>query len=120
MPAAGHLNGHIGAWQGHEEMDIFYYEMGAMDVIREAYAEQGVHQVGPVSYSGLTLWGNRPLRTVADFEGWPVALHGGRGPRAGAHGRIARVDRRRRAVPGASGRASWTARIGARPRPPGA
>lgn len=79
VPAAGHLNGHIGVWDRHEEMDIFYYEMGALDVIREAYAEQGVHQVGPVSYSGLTLWGNRPLRTTADFQGWPVRSTGAAG-----------------------------------------
>ncbi|MEY3003701.1 MAG: hypothetical protein RLZZ491_877 [Pseudomonadota bacterium] len=79
VPAAGHLNGHIGVWDRHEEMDIFYYEMGALDIIREAYAEQGVHQVGPVSYSGLTLWGNRPLRTTADFAGWPVRSTGAAG-----------------------------------------
>lgn len=79
VPAAGHLNGHIGAWNSHEEMDIFYYEMGAIDVIREAYAEQGVHQVGPISYSGLTLWSNRPLRTTADFAGWPVRSTGAAG-----------------------------------------
>lgn len=79
IPAAGHLNGHIGTWQGHEEMDTFYFEMGGIDVIREAYAEQGVHQVGPVSYSGLTLWANRPLQTVEDFSGWPVRSTGAAG-----------------------------------------
>jgi TRAP-type mannitol/chloroaromatic compound transport system substrate-binding protein len=76
IPVAGHLNGHIGAWDRHEEMDIFYYEMGALDVIREAYAEQGIYQAGPVSYSGLTLWSNRPLRTRADFSGWAVRSTG--------------------------------------------
>ncbi len=79
IPVAGHLNGHIGAWDRHEEMDIFYYEMGALDVIREAYAEQGIHQVGPVSYAGLTLWSNRPLRSTADFSGWPVRSTGAAG-----------------------------------------
>ena len=79
VPAAGHLNGHIGVWDRHEEQDIFYYEMGGLDIIREAYAEQGVYQVGPVSYSGLTLWGNRPLRTTADFAGWPVRSTGAAG-----------------------------------------
>jgi TRAP-type mannitol/chloroaromatic compound transport system substrate-binding protein len=79
IPAAGHLNGHIGTWQGHEEMDMYYFEMGAIDVIREAYAEQGVYQVGPVSYSGLTLWANRPLQTRADFAGWPVRSTGAAG-----------------------------------------
>lgn len=76
LPVASHLNGHIGAWNSHENMDIFYYEMGALDVIREAYAEQGVHQVGPISYAGLTLWSNRPLRTTADFSGWAVRSTG--------------------------------------------
>ncbi|MBK5926251.1 TRAP transporter substrate-binding protein [Rhodobaculum claviforme] len=79
VPAAGHLNGHIGAWDRHEEMDIFYYEMGGIEPIREAYAEQGVHQVGPISYSGLTLWANRPLRTAADLQGWPVRSTGAAG-----------------------------------------
>jgi TRAP-type mannitol/chloroaromatic compound transport system substrate-binding protein len=79
IPAASHLNGHIGTWQGHEEMDIFYFEMGAIDIIRDAYAAQGVYQVGPVSYSGLTLWANRPLRTMADFQGWPVRSTGAAG-----------------------------------------
>lgn len=79
IPVAGHLNGHIGAWSSHEEMDMFYYEMGALDVIREAYAEQGIHQVGPVSYAGLTLWSNRPLRTTSDFSGWPVRSTGAAG-----------------------------------------
>jgi TRAP-type mannitol/chloroaromatic compound transport system substrate-binding protein len=76
IPAAGHLSGHIGAWDRHEEMDIFYYEMGALDIIREAYAEQGIHQVGPISYAGLTLWSNRPLRTSSDFNGWSVRSTG--------------------------------------------
>jgi TRAP-type C4-dicarboxylate transport system substrate-binding protein len=76
MPVAGHLNGHIGAWDRHEEMHAFFYEMGALDVIREAYAEQGVYQAGPVSYSGLTLYSNTPLRTTADFDGWRVRSTG--------------------------------------------
>ncbi|UZD90369.1 TRAP transporter substrate-binding protein [Cognatishimia activa] len=76
IPVAGHLNGHIGAWSKHEEMAAFMYEMGALDVIREAYAEQGVFQIGPVSYSGLTLYSNRPLRTTEDFSGWRVRSTG--------------------------------------------
>ncbi|MFP5508483.1 MAG: TRAP transporter substrate-binding protein [Alphaproteobacteria bacterium] len=76
MPVAGHLNGHIGAWDRHEEMHAFFYEMGALDVIREAYAEQGVYQAGPVSYAGLTLYSNKPLRTTADFNGWRVRSTG--------------------------------------------
>lgn len=76
IPVAGHLNGHIGSWEKHEEMMIFMYEMGALDIIREAYAEQGVYQAGPVSYSGLTLYSNKPLQTTKDFSGWRVRSTG--------------------------------------------
>jgi len=76
IPVASHLNGFIGTWDKHEEMAAFMYEMGAIDVIRKAYAAQGVYQAGPVSYAGLTLYSNRPLRTSADFEGWKVRSTG--------------------------------------------
>ncbi|MBY6092595.1 TRAP transporter substrate-binding protein [Maritimibacter alkaliphilus] len=76
IPVAGHLNGHIGTWQRHEQMHAFFYEAGALDVIREAYAEQGVYQCGPVSYSGLALYSNKPLQTTEDFAGWRVRSTG--------------------------------------------
>lgn len=76
IPAAAHLNGFIGMWDKHEEMAAFMYEMGALDIIREAYAAQGVYQAGPVSYAGLALYSNRPLRTTADFVGWKVRSTG--------------------------------------------
>ncbi|AUH35355.1 TRAP transporter substrate-binding protein [Paracoccus tegillarcae] len=76
IPAAAHLNGFIGMWDKHEEMAAFMYEVGALDIIREAYAAQGVYQAGPVSYAGLALYSNRPLRTTADFEGWKVRSTG--------------------------------------------
>ncbi len=76
LPVAGHLNGFIGTWDKHEEMAAFMYEMGALDVIRAAYAEQGVYQAGPVSYSGLTLYSNRALRSASDFAGWKVRSTG--------------------------------------------
>ncbi|TRW92243.1 twin-arginine translocation signal domain-containing protein [Paracoccus sp. M683] len=76
IPAAAHLNGFIGMWDRHEEMDAFMYEMGALEIIREAYAAQGIYQAGPVSYAGLALYSNRPLRTTADFAGWKVRSTG--------------------------------------------
>lgn len=76
IPAAAHLNGFIGMWDKHEEMAAFMYEMGALEIIRAAYAAQGIHQAGPVSYAGLALYSNRPLRTTADFTGWKVRSTG--------------------------------------------
>lgn len=76
IPAAAHLNGFIGMWDKHEEMAAFMYEQGALDIIRAAYAAQGVYQAGPVSYAGLALYSNRPLRTSADFKGWKVRSTG--------------------------------------------
>ncbi|WP_417249480.1 TRAP transporter substrate-binding protein [Celeribacter sp.] len=76
IPVAGHLNGNIGTFGSHEEMHMFMYEMGALDIIREAYAEQGIYQAGPVSYAGLALYSNRPLVTKEDFAGWRVRSTG--------------------------------------------
>ena len=76
IPAASHLNGFIGMWDRHEEMAAFMYEMGAIDVIRQAYAAQGVYQASPVSYAGLALYSNKPRRTTDDFNGWKVRSTG--------------------------------------------
>jgi len=76
LPVAGHLNGQLFTWDSYEEMWFFMTEMGALDIIREAYAEQGVQQLGPISAGILTLWSKKPLRTAADFKGFKVRSTG--------------------------------------------
>ncbi len=76
IPVAGHLNGNLGTWDSHEEMHFFMYEMGALDIIREAYAERGVYQLGPYSAAGLAVFSTKPIKSVSDFEGFNVRSTG--------------------------------------------
>lgn len=76
MPVAGHLNGQLFTWNNYEEMWLFMTQMGALDIIRDAYAEFGVYQVGPVSCGTLCLWSKKPLVTPEDFKGFKVRSTG--------------------------------------------
>ncbi|WP_339799835.1 TRAP transporter substrate-binding protein [uncultured Marinobacter sp.] len=76
IPAAGHLNGNLATWESHEEMHFFLYEMGALDIIRDAYAQRGVYQIGPVSYAGTAIYGNKRIEKVADFSGFQIRSNG--------------------------------------------
>lgn len=76
IPVAGHLNGNLATWDSHEEMHMFFYHMGALDIIREAYAERGVYQLGPYSSAGIAVWSNEPIRTLSDFEGFNIRSTG--------------------------------------------
>lgn len=76
IPVAGHLNGNLATWDSHEEMHFFMYAMGALDIIREAYAERGVYQVGPYSAAGLSVFSKKPVRTVEDFKGYKIRSTG--------------------------------------------
>jgi TRAP-type mannitol/chloroaromatic compound transport system substrate-binding protein len=76
IPVAGHLNGNLATWESHEEMHFFMYDMGALDIIREAYAERGVYQVGPYSCAGLAVFSKKPIKTVADFRGFNIRSTG--------------------------------------------
>lgn len=76
IPAAGHLSGHMGTWETHEEMEMFFYQMGALEIIQDAYAQFGIHQVGPLSYGALALYSKKPLETLDDFKGFKVRSTG--------------------------------------------
>lgn len=76
IPVAGHLNGNLGTFSSHEEMHLFMYEMGALDIIREAYAERGVYQAGPMSFGGVTVFARKPLVMPEDFRGFNIRSTG--------------------------------------------
>lgn len=76
LPVAGHLNGNLATWDNHEEMQFFFYEMGALDIIREAYAQFGVYQAGPMSFSGIAVFAKKPIETRADFQGFKIRSTG--------------------------------------------
>jgi len=76
IPVAGHLNGQLFTWDSFEEMWFFMTEMGALDIIREAYAEHGVHVVGPISCGPLALYSKRSIVKPEDFKGFKVRSTG--------------------------------------------
>ncbi|WP_026759049.1 substrate-binding domain-containing protein [Sediminimonas qiaohouensis] len=76
IPAAGHLNGNLATWDNHEEMQFFFYEMGALDVIREAYGQYGIYQAGPISFGGLAVYAKEPIETADDFKGFKIRSTG--------------------------------------------
>ncbi len=76
LPVAGHLNGQLFTWDSFEEMWFFMKEMGALEIIRQAYAEQGVQVVGPISCGPLALYSKKELRKPDDFKGFKVRSTG--------------------------------------------
>lgn len=76
IPVAGHFNGQLFMWDSFEEMWFFMTEMGALDIIRQAYAEHGVHVVGPISCGPLALYSKRALVKPEDFKGFKVRSTG--------------------------------------------
>lgn len=76
MPAAGHLNGQLFMFNDFTEMWFFFNQMGALDIIRQAYAEFGVHLVGPVASGGLSLWSKKPIIKPEDLNGFKVRSTG--------------------------------------------
>jgi len=76
LPVAGHYNGQLYTWDSFEEMWFFMTEMGALDIIRQAYTEHGVFQLGPISAGPLCLWTKKPLVKPDDFKGFKVRSTG--------------------------------------------
>ena len=57
-------------------MYAYFYDMGAIEVFREAYGEHGVRFVAPLPMTGLALYSRKPIRTLDDFKGFKVRSTG--------------------------------------------
>ena len=68
-PLATMESGLPGAEASAWERNAFFYEKGFIDIVREAYAEQGVHYVAPNLGSPWELVSKVPLNSEADFAG---------------------------------------------------
>ena len=104
LPVAGHLNGQLFTWDSFEEMWFFMTEMGALDIIREAYAEQNVFVVGPVSAGPLCLYSKKPIVKPADFQGLKVRKHRNTRKSLRENGSDTGIFPRLRAIPGVADR----------------
>ncbi len=76
VPVAGHINGQLFSWENVAEMYAYFYDMGAIEIFREAYGEHGVRFVAPLPMSGLALYSRKPIRTLDDFKGYKVRSTG--------------------------------------------
>lgn len=76
IPASAHMVCNLATFSSPTEMEVFMHEMGALEIIREAYAEHGVHVVGPIASGGVTLWGRKPIRTLEDLRGFKIRTNG--------------------------------------------
>lgn len=76
IPAAGHLNGNLATWENHEEMQMFFYDMGALEIIRAAYGQFGIYQAGPISFAGLAVYSKKPIEKAEDFSGFKIRSTG--------------------------------------------
>lgn len=76
VPVAGHVNGQLFSWKSVDEMYGYFYDMGAIEVFREAYAEHGLHLVAPIPCTGVALYSRKPIKKIDDFKGYKVRSTG--------------------------------------------
>jgi len=53
-----------------------YYHLGLLDVVRQAYAENGVYYMGPCPYGTIPMWATKPIKSLSDFQGLKVRATG--------------------------------------------
>ena len=77
MPLAAFLSSYpLGLRQPHE-WDVFYYGLGGLEIAREAFAELGLHYVGPIHHGANIIHSKVPIASIDDFKGRKMRLPGG-------------------------------------------
>jgi TRAP-type C4-dicarboxylate transport system substrate-binding protein len=56
-------------WRDGMDMSILFYGLGWQDIIREAYAEQGVHYLSVQWGGSVGFWTKDPFQNMADLQG---------------------------------------------------
>lgn len=77
MPASVFLTSYPLGLRNPHEWDVFYYELGGLQIARELFSEFGMHYVGPIHHGANIIHSKVPIRSIDDFEGRKMRLPGG-------------------------------------------
>ena len=77
MPAAVFLSSYPAGLRNPHEWDVFYYELGGLEMARALFAAYGMHYVGPIHHGPNIIHSKVPIRSIEDFRGRRMRLPGG-------------------------------------------
>ena len=63
-------------YRNYFEAWAVYYDLGLIDLIREAWAEQGAYYMSCADYGPLPIWATKPIRSMEDFKGLKIRAVG--------------------------------------------
>lgn len=61
-----------GAWTNYDEAQYIMESKGLIDLIREGYAEQGVHYLGPIMGGPFDLLTTKPVKSLDDLKNMKI------------------------------------------------
>jgi TRAP-type C4-dicarboxylate transport system substrate-binding protein len=76
LPVAGVENGMPFAWTSTDQVLGFWYYADMDNVLRDAYAEQGLAWLGFVPTSAYTMVTNKPVKSLADLKKLNIRAYG--------------------------------------------
>ena len=76
IPILDMESGLPGTFRKHIEAEIFFHELGFIDLLREAYAEQGIRYISPLTSGGFAFLSKVPITSIDDFEGVKIRTIG--------------------------------------------
>lgn len=77
MPASVFLSSYPLGLRNPHEWDVFYYELGGLQIARELFSKFGMYYVGPIHHGANIIHSKVPIRSIDDFKGRKMRLPGG-------------------------------------------
>jgi TRAP-type mannitol/chloroaromatic compound transport system substrate-binding protein len=77
MPVAAFLASYPLGLDRPDQWETWFYALGGLDIARRAFAEHGVHYVGPVQHDLNLIHSRVPIRSFDDFKGKKIRFPGG-------------------------------------------
>ncbi|MDD5126702.1 MAG: TRAP transporter substrate-binding protein DctP [Dehalococcoidales bacterium] len=64
------------AWTNIQDFGTLWYDMGLLDILREAVEEKGNYFVDTIMTGSINFWSKKPINSVADLKGLKIRLFG--------------------------------------------